>query len=316
MKKDETNKGKGDRLVRIYSLLLLVMVAWGFNLSALVVLVREVSPMTLTSVRIFTAGVVVLILTYVMGIFRLPTKDEWKTIGVITIFNVALHHTLLAIGLTATSGANASIILGSLPLLTMILSVILLKQRLSRARVIGFLLGFIGILFTSLAGAEGLGAISLGDVIVFLSIFSQAFSFILISKLNPSFDPRLLTGYMLIAGSFAVFVVALTVEQDLVQLTSLFSWKLGSVFLFSAIGATAFGHMVYNYAIRHVGPAETAIFTNLNTLFALIGSAIFLSEAILLNHYIGLIFIIVGVFFGTGTYEYIVRERRRKGSNG
>lgn len=296
-------------VARIYTLLLLVMIAWGFNLSALVVLVREVTPMTLTSVRIFTAGVVVLLITRFMGLFRWPTKSEWKTIGIITIFNVALHHTLLAVGLTSTSGANASVILGSLPLLTMILSVFLLKQYVSRVRMIGFVLGFIGILFTSLAGTETLGALSLGDVIIFLSILSQAFSFILISKLNPTFDPRLLTGYMLVVGSFVVSFVALFIERDVGQLRVLFSWKLGLVFLFSAIGATAFGHMIYNYAIRHVGPAETAIFTNLNTLFALIGSALFLREVILFNHYVGLVFIVVGVFFGTGAFEYIVKKR-------
>lgn len=267
-------------MVRIYILLLLVMVAWGFNLSALVVLVHEVTPMTLTSLRIFVAGIVVLILTRFMGIFRLPTKEEWKTIGIITLFNVALHHSLLAIGLTKTSGANASVIIGSLPLMTMILTAIILKQMLSRARILGFVLGFIGIILTSIAGAEGFGSLSSGDVIVFLSIFSQAFSFILISKLNPTFDPRLLTGYMLVLGSLFVFIVALVIEQDVIQLTQLFSWKLSFVFLFSAIGATALGHMVYNYAVRNIGPAEIAIFANLSTLFALVGSVIFLKESL------------------------------------
>lgn len=286
------------------------MVTWGFNLSALFVLVREIEPMTLTSLRIFTAGVVVLILTRVMGIFRLPTRAEWRTIGIISLFNVALHHSLLAIGLTKTSGANASVIIGSLPLLTVILTAIILKQMLSRARILGFIIGFIGIVLTSIAGADGFGSFSAGDVIVFLSIFSQAFSFILISKLNPTFDSRLLTGYMLIFGSLFIFVVALFVEQDLKQLSALFSWKLSLVFLFSAIGATALGHMVYNYAVRNIGPAEIAIFANLSTVFALIGSALFLKEAILFNHYIGLVFIIVGVFFGTGAFEYVVRKRR------
>lgn len=301
---------KGDPLALIYILLFIVMFIWGMNLSALVILVREVDPITLTSLRIFTAGIVVLIITRIMGIFRLPTLSEWKTIGIITIFNVALHHALLAIGLTKTSGANASVIIGSLPILTVVLTAILLKQMLSRARILGFILGFIGIILTSIAGADGLGTISSGDIIVFLSIFSQAFSFILISRLNPTFDPRLLTGYMLIVGSFFIFVMALFIERDVTQLAALFSWKIGSVFLFSAIGATALGHMVYNYAVRNVGPAEIAIFANLSTLFALIGSAIFLKEAILMNHYIGLIFIIIGVFFGTGAYEYVVRRRR------
>src|SRR5690625_615022 len=235
------------------------MLVWGFNLSALVVLVNTLQPITLTAFRIFVAGIAVLLIAKAIGIFRLPSKSEWKTILIITVFNVALHHSLLAVGLTKTSGVNASVILGAAPLMTMVLSVILLKDRISRIRVLGFLLGFVGILVTSMAGANGPQAISLGDVLVFLSIFMQAFSFILISKLNPTFDPRLLTGYMLVIGSFFIFIISLIIEGNTSQITALFSWKLRAVFLFSAIIASAFVHITYNYAVIILASPKTTI---------------------------------------------------------
>ena len=286
------------------------MAVWGFNLSALVVLVNSIEPITLTAARIFVAGIAVLGITKLTGIFRLPTKDEWKTILIITIFNVAFHHIFLALGLTRTSGVNAGIILGAAPLVTMVLSIIILRNSISRLRALGFLLGFIGILITSLAGAEGMDAVSIGDVMIFLSMFMQAFSFILISKLNPTFDPRLLTGYMLLIGSVFIFIISGLFEGNFAQLAQLFTWKLGGIFLFSAIIATAFGHMTYNFAIKNVGPTETTIFVNLNTLFALLGASLFLGEPILKNHYIGLIFILVGVFIGSGTVDYLIKRRR------
>lgn len=299
---------------RIYILLLFVMITWGFNLAALAVLVREIDPVTMTGFRILVAGVSVLVLSKIIGIFRLPTKKEWKTIGIITIFNVALHHTFLAIGLTKTTGVNAGIILGASPLVTMVLSVIFLRNRVSFIRIIGFLLGFIGIFITSLTDTEGMAAISIGDIFIFFSMMAQAISFILIGKLNPSFDPRLLTGYMLILGSVVIWSTALFLEQDIYQLTQLISWKLGSIFLFSAIIATAVGHMIYNFSIKNVGPAETTIFVNLNTIFALAGAAIFLGEPVLRNHFIGLVFILIGVFLGSGSLEYVVRKRRLRKS--
>lgn len=303
----------GDEgLTRIYILLFIIMMMWGFNVSALSILVSEIDPITMTSVRIFTAGVAVLILAKLMGIFRLPTKAEWKTIALITIFNVVLHHSFLAIGLTKTAGVNAGIILGAAPLVTMVLSIIFLKNSVSLLRIVGFILGFLGILFTSLAGTGGAASISLGDGFIFLCMVAQAISFILIGKLNPTFDPRLLTGYMLITGSIVIFLFGVSVEQDLAQLSKLFSFRLGSIFLFSAIIATAFGHMVYNYAVKNVGPAETTLFVNLNTMFALIGAAIFLGEPILPNHYFGLIFIIAGVFLGSGTLEYMINRRKMR----
>lgn len=297
---------------KIYALLFLVMAIWGFNVSALATLVTNVPAITLTAYRVLLAGVGVLIISYFMGIFRLPNKKELKVILIITIFNVVFHHSFLALGLARTSGVNAGIILGAAPLVTMILSVVLLSDRITRLRLVGFILGFIGIIVTSIVGENGLSSVSVGDLFIFISMFMQAISFILISKLNPDFDPRLLTGYMLVIGSILIFIVAYGIEGDLSQITRIFNWKLGSVFLFSALIATAFGHMTYNYAVKNVGPAETAIFINLNTLFAIIGASIFLDEPILKNHYIGVVLILLGVFVGSGSLEYFIKKRKMK----
>src|SRR5699024_23418 len=276
------------------------MALWGINLSALAILVQHIDPITLTAVQIFTAGVAVLVITKTIGIFRFPTKTEWKTIGLITFFNVVLHHSFLAIGLTKTTGVNAGIILGAVPLVTMMLSIIFLNNKVSKIRITGFIIGFIGILTTSLAGTEGISSISIGDIFVLLCMISQAISFILIGKLETSLDPRLLTGYMFIAGSLIIFIISFFVGTDLHQLSRLFSIELGVIFLFSGLIATAFGHMVYNFSVRQVGPSETTVFFNLNTLFDILGASIFLKEPVIKGHFIGLAFIITGVFLGSG----------------
>ncbi|HLS20671.1 MAG TPA: DMT family transporter [Bacillota bacterium] len=296
----------------VYFLLLIVMMLWGFNVSALKVLVSAIDPVMLTAVRIFTAGITVLIITYFMGFFRLPRKNELFLIIYIGLFNVIAHHIFLALGLTRTSSVNAGLILGMGPLLTMMLSILLLKDQVTRLRVTGFILGFLGVVMTTLGGAAGFSALSLGDVFVFISIFTQAVSFILISKLNPSFDPRLLTGYMLTIGSFFIGLTSVVTESNFSQLTSLFTWKLGAVFLFSAVLCTAFGHMTYNFAIKQVGPVETAIFINLNTLFALIGASIFLGEPIYKHHIIGFGLILAGIFIGSGALEYMLLKRKQR----
>lgn len=299
----------GTPLKKIHALPLFVMLVWGLNVSALKVLVTSIDPIFLTALRIFTAGIAVLILTKMFGIFRWPTKRELGMIAYISIFNVILHHIFLALGLANTSGVNTGLILGANPLVVLMLSMLLLKSGFSRAKVIGFILGFVGIVVTSLAGSDGLTAFSLGDAMILISMLAQAFSFILISKLNPSFDPRLLTGYMLVFGSLVIFIVSLLFDANFAQVTMLFSWKLGSLFLFSALICTAVGHMIYNYAIKQVGPAESAVFVNLNTLFALTGAAIFLGEPILLGHIIGFIFILCGVFFGSGAFESMYKKQ-------
>src|SRR5699024_6719562 len=197
-------------------------------------------------------------------------------------------------------------------LVTMLLSVLFLRDHVTRLRTVGFLLGFVGIIFTSLTGSGEGFMISSGDVLIFLAMLVQAISFILISKLNPTFDPRLITGYMLILGSFFIFISSLLLKRDMSQITNLLSWKLGAVFLFSAIIATAFGHMTFNYLIKLCVPSESVLFIYLNTIFALICAVLFLGEPILPNHYFGLILIIFDVFLESGSLEYMLKKRKQK----
>lgn len=299
-------------MARIYTLLLLVMLMWGLNVSAIKVLVDAIDPLLLTGFRVMTAGVAVLVIASFMGIFRLPRKQEWLIISYIAIFNVMLHHSFVAIGLDLTSGINGSLILGMNPLITAMLAFLILGQRMTWLRVFGFVLGFIGVVITTMMGTGELSGISLGDFIVFLGVVVQGFSFVLISKLNPSLDPRLATGYMLVIGATVILLTSQVLGASIQEMTNLIDWQLGFAFLFSAIMATAFGHMTYNYAIKKTGPAETAIFLNMNTLFAVIGSSIFLNETITLNHVAGFLLILCGVFLGTGALEYLLLKRRKK----
>ncbi|MEW9108306.1 DMT family transporter [Cytobacillus gottheilii] len=289
-----------------------VMAIWGFNVSIIKVLVGSFSPITITSLRILTAGITVFLILFLLKKLRGPSGKELVYILFAGLLNVVAHHAFLSIGLTETSATNGGLILGAGPLLTAIFSTVILKNRPTFIQVCGFLLGGTGVTFIVLSGGEGISSLSIGDFYVFLSILAQAFSFILISKASKTMDARLLTGYMLVWGAIILFVISLIVEpRGLSEISSApgYVWLL---FFISAILATGVGHMVYNSAISRVGPAEASIFLNLNTFFALAGSALFLGEVITISHLLGLVLIVSGVLFGSGALEQILSKRKHK----
>ncbi|MRX72446.1 EamA family transporter [Bacillus lacus] len=297
---------------QIFFVLTGIMMIWGFNVSAIKIIVEDFMPITITALRIFIAGCAVLSVLALAGKFRLPVRKEWKFITIGALFNVVGHHYFLAAGLTHTSAVNAGLILGLGPLLTALLSMMFLRKKPTLIRFSGFILGAAGVSVTILGNGSGLSGMSLGDLQIFLSIFSQAISFIIISQAVKSLDPRLLTGYMLIFGSAVLFMISLATEPGgLASLAegSALSW---SVMLSSAILATALGHMTYNVAISRVGAAEASIFINLSTFFSLLGAAIFLGDQIVSAHLLGLAFIITGVVLGSGAFEEIIRRTKQQ----
>ncbi|MFY4776382.1 DMT family transporter [Metabacillus sp. RGM 3146] len=298
---------------KIYLILIAVMLIWGFNVSFIKIIVGSFMPVTMTSFRIFTAGVTVLIILAFIKRLRKPTLQEIKFIIFGGLLNVVGHHYFLSTGLTKTTAANGGLILGLGPMLTAILSIIFLNKKLTLIRLSGFVLGLIGVSFTVLAGGKGIGSINFGDLDIFLSIFSQASSFIIVSKAAKVMDPRLLTGYMLLFGSFILFGISLITEPNGLMSMTNGSPSVWASFFGSAVLATAFGHMIYNSVIGKAGAAEASIFMNLSTFFALLGSALFLGENILPSHFIGLLLIVAGVLFGSGAFEEMrLRQKRRQ----
>lgn len=298
--------------LKIYLILTGVMFLWGMNVTALKVIVGNFPPITITSLRVFIAGISVFIILFFMKKVRLPSKKEWIYIIGGGILNVTGHHLFLGLGLKETSAVNGGLILGLGPLLTALMAILFLGKKLTHVRTIGFIFGGIGVSLTVLAGSTGLSGMSLGDFYVFLSILSQAISFIIISKAARTLDPRLLTGYMLVFGSILLFFIGLWKEPN--GLASIGNGTIGlwSVFFASAIFATAVGHMLYNYAIGQTGPAEASIFLNLNTFLSIMFAAIFLGESVTSSHLLGLIFIVSGVIFGSGALEELMLKNRAK----
>lgn len=115
---------------------------------------------------------------------------------------------------------------------------------------------------------------------------------------------------MLTLGSTVMILYNLVMNPSSFLAFSNLDIKLWSVFLFSAMFATAIGHSLFNSMIKRLGTAESAIFTNLSTIFALTGSVVILNEHMHLSQILGCMLIIIGVLIGTGGLEDWIRKRR------
>ncbi|MGD6776400.1 DMT family transporter [Sutcliffiella horikoshii] len=288
---------------KYYLSLFFIMIFWGMNVPLVKILVENLSPVTMTAFRVMTAGLTVFVILAIFKLVRLPTKREAKYILLATFLNVVCHHYFLSLGLKGTSGTNAGIILGAGPILTALIATVLIKKKTNLQRWTGFILGGAGVAVTILVGSNGISEVNIGDIYVFLSILTQACSFILISKLAKTLDPRLLTGYMLVIGAGILLVIGLFTEPGAIKEFATVSKEIWLAFFTSAIIATAFGHMSYNFIIGKIGPAEASIFLNFTPFFALVGSVFLLDEKVTYFHMIGLVLIVAGVLLGSGALE-------------
>jgi drug/metabolite transporter (DMT)-like permease len=125
-------------------------------------------------------------------------------------------------------------------------------------------------------------------------------------------DPILLTGFMLLIGSFVLFIISIGIEPGGIETLTTAKPILWIAFILSGVLATGVGQTVYNYTIGQVGAAEASIFLNLSTFFSVVGASLFIKETIVPAHFIGLLLIISAVLLGSGTLEAFILQRRNK----
>jgi len=298
-------------MLKVYGIMIFTMFLWGINVSMLKLLVTDISPLVMQGSRIFLAGITLFLILLVLKKKILYKEMPWKLVVLAILLGVIAHHSLLATGIAQTTAVKSSLILGLAPLITAIIAVATRATSLTKLRFVGFVIGFLGIIIAVVDDVSAVTAFVLGDVYVLASIIVQAFSFFIIRRITLTIPPLVLTAYMLTIGSGIIMLYNLIVTPASFLAFADMNLKLWGVFLFSAIFATAVGHSLFNSMIKKIGTAETAIFNNLSTIFALIGAVVILGEEMHLTQILGCMLIIIGVLIGTGGLEEWLRKRKQ-----
>ncbi|RKJ16664.1 hypothetical protein D7X33_47340 [Butyricicoccus sp. 1XD8-22] len=124
-----------------------------------------------------------------------------------------------------------------------------------------------------------------------------------------------MTAYMLTIGSVILLISSLFIYPTSLSAFMTSDFQFWSIFILSGVFATGVGHSLYNLCIKHIGTAESAIFVNLNTVFALFGTALLLNEIISIQQLIGTMIIIIGVIVGTSNIEAIILKYKQSKIN-
>lgn len=138
-----------------------------------------VSPSGLNALR-FLAGASAF---WLISLFLKPEKVAKKDLLILllaAVFGLMLNQTLFVQGLARTSSVNASVISTTLPMVTMFVSALILREPISFLKMLGVLVGGTGAVYLIMSSSQGAGHEGnlLGDLLSFGS--TVAFSLFLV----------------------------------------------------------------------------------------------------------------------------------------
>ena len=272
---------------------LIAVFIWSLNIAVTRYVADYISPVSISFYRWLVAFIV---LTPVMlpkvWQQRQLVALHWRQFAILSAFGMLLYQGLAYSAAHYTTATNMGIINAFIPIFTIFVSIIILKEVPNRFAVMGSLVSFLGLLYVIAQGQLQallyLGG-HWGDLLMIIAVFFYAFYGVFLKKWQLKV-PLMISLYVQIGFSLIYhlpFVLWLGIDRLDMQNTA-------SV-LYAGLFASLIAPWVWMLAVQRLGPNRTSIFMNLMPIFTAILAYFWLHEAWTIHHSIGGIIIITGI---------------------
>ena len=244
--------------------------------------------------RFFLAGIIVLTIKLLRkeNIFDINRKDL-KEISILGVIQTTFQYIFFYLGLTYTTGVRGSIINGTGTFFSILLAHFIYKNdKLSFNKVIGCVIGFLGVVLANTGALNGGSFTIKGEGFILIASLILSISSIYSKKISQNKDAYTVTGYQLLIGGFILSILGHLLGGSLTN----FNIKSISLLIYMAfLSAIAFA--LWAQLLKYNKVSAISIFNFLIPVFGTILSGIILKEDIFnIKILISLILVCLGIF--------------------
>ncbi len=246
--------------------LTIAMLLWSSAFISLKYLLDFFHPTQIVFIRMLIASGCFLFFGRKLLQFRYQAGD-WRWLLIMGIAEPCLYFLLETSALQYTTAGQAGVITATLPLLASVAAFLVLKERIGKLQILGFVIAILGCSALSMAGQGDEQASNplLGNSLEFLAMICGAVYSISIRKLSTRYSALVLTAFQAFVG--AIFFGPLALQHDMPANVPLFQW--GS-FIYLATIVTIGAYWLYNWAISRVPVSLATAYINLIPVFTLL----------------------------------------------
>lgn len=266
------------------------------------ILLRYTSPIFLTGIRMFIAGLILLGYQYFYANkhFRFKKKHIWFYAQIV-IFGIYITYILRFWALDYLTSSKTCFLYNMSPFLSSFYSYIFFHEKMTRKQWVGLcigLLGLIPILLTTSPGEVSIGEISflsLPEIAVLISVAMHSYSWIVMRKLvrDKSYSPMMVNGISMTAGGFLALITAFIFEGwfPVTNVKPFLGWLTLVILISNIICYNLYGYLLRKYTATFLSFAGFSA-----PLFAAFYGWIFLSEKVTWNFYISTVIVFIGLY--------------------
>lgn len=284
--------------IKAHLALLTVAFIYGANYSIAKIILDDqyIMPMNLVMLRI-TCGAILFGLFHKIFIKEKIDKSDYKRLFLCALSGVVLNQSFFIVGLKYTEPINAALIMTTTPILVLLASAFLIKEKITSRKILGILIGISGAIALILAKNSSIDWTLdnlKGDLMILINATSYGIYLVLVKSLMKKYHALTVVKWVFSIGFFLMLPFGVfgleTIEWNN------FPPSAWAALTFVLLGTTFLAYLLNAAALKTVNPSVVSIYIYFQPLFATVIALLIGKDVLTWEKVAAGILIFIGVY--------------------
>lgn len=240
------------------------------------VMPRYLSPNVFILFRIAGATMLFWLVKTIIARNEKVEKKDLAKIALCALFGVTVNQLFFFHGLNLSSSINSGIYMSINPIIVVILSMLILKERITFIRGFGVVLGTTATILLTLTASTGKGDSSLGDLFLFINAVSYAVYLVMAKPIMARYSPLTVITWVFTFGLIYVLLFPPTLCDVVHTNFELIPSDAWTKILYVIVGVTFMTYLLTMYGLKYLSPAMSSVYIYFQPMLVIAFAYLFL----------------------------------------
>ena len=252
-------------------------------------------PVALVTFRLVIATFLMFLIAQLSRKFQRIRRVDLKWFLLLAFFEPFMYYIDETYGLMLVESTLAAVIIATIPLFAPVLAFLLLKEKITKANVLGIIVSLSGVFMVIWQPVGGINANPWGVLLLFLAVISAIAYTTTLRKISTYYSTFNVIFYQSLFGLLYFVPTFLLTDFDTLSLNNVTGRSLTALIML-AVFASVIAFVLFAGVVRKIGVARTNVFVNLIPVFTAVLAWWLLGENLNTIKIVGITITVAGLF--------------------
>lgn len=279
---------------QLWALLALTLM-WGINWPMMKLSLQSMPPLHFRAITMTGGTVWMMGYLYLKGVQLWPRKDQWKDLLILSIPNMLGWHTFAILGVKELASGRAAILGFTMPVWTVLISVLFLGEKLSRRVAFAVLCALTAITLLVWQEFATITGRPLGVLWMEIAAISWAIGTLMIRRTQLALSAYAVTIWMMVLTSAALWIIASMAEPWPFNPMPHYSWQFWGSMAYGVFINYGIAQLIWFGLAKNLPPATSAMSVMAVPLIGTLSATLIVGELPHWQDYTAIIFVMLAI---------------------